>query len=323
MVKKLLSQISEKTIKGVYVLFGDEEYLKNVYCKRIMNSLAIEKGDMNYSYFRGENTTQEQALSMLNVLPFFNDKRLIVFENTALLKMCDNETIGKFANIPSDVVVVFIEKSIDKRTKNYKLLKQYALFVEFSILGHPELVVFAGGIIKKHNKMISDEALNYLVSNSYDNMYSIENSVNKLLAYCAEADKIDLAAVKITLPVLIENEIFEFIRLIATKNPSKAIEKYKKLVYLGESDFKLMKMLQVEFSRLLQMKEIENNPNEYKNIKGIRPFLLNKYVEMSKKMKKTELLDNYIACCKLEEDIKTGRRIEKTGFEFLLVSLCR
>ena len=41
---------------------------------------------MNYAYYEGKNTDVKEVIDLAETLPFFSERRLIVFENTGFFK---------------------------------------------------------------------------------------------------------------------------------------------------------------------------------------------------------------------------------------------
>ena len=57
---------------------------------------------------------------MCETLPFFAQKRLVIMENTGFLKSSNDELADYIKHIPDYLVVVMVEKDVDKRNKVYK-----------------------------------------------------------------------------------------------------------------------------------------------------------------------------------------------------------
>ena len=64
--------------KKVYLLYGEESFLKQSYKKKLKEAVA---GDdtMNYNYFEGKGLDVNELISLSDTMPFFSDKR--IFQN--------------------------------------------------------------------------------------------------------------------------------------------------------------------------------------------------------------------------------------------------
>lgn len=80
----LRDDLKNGTLKPVYLLFGDEEYLKTFYKKQFRETIC---GDdtMNYNAFDGK-PDMDELISQLDTMPFFGDRRLVLASDTGLFK---------------------------------------------------------------------------------------------------------------------------------------------------------------------------------------------------------------------------------------------
>ena len=95
------------------------DYIKKQYRDRLKNAIA---GDdtMNYSYYDSDNASVKDIIDVCETLPFFAQKRLVIMENTGFLKSSNDELADYIKHIPDYLVVVMVEKDVDKRNKVYK-----------------------------------------------------------------------------------------------------------------------------------------------------------------------------------------------------------
>ena len=83
-MKTLNEDLKSGQFKQVYLLCGEEGYLKKQYKNRFVKAMIPEGDTMNYSYYEGKNTPVKEAIDLAETLPFFAERRLIVFENTGV-----------------------------------------------------------------------------------------------------------------------------------------------------------------------------------------------------------------------------------------------
>src|SRR5699024_7701657 len=85
-MKIIKEHIKSGTFKPVYLLFGSEDYLKKLYCDKLTTAIIADKTSMNYSYYEGNDLDLIAIADVVNTLPFFSDRRLVVIENSKLFK---------------------------------------------------------------------------------------------------------------------------------------------------------------------------------------------------------------------------------------------
>ena len=78
-MKVINEHIKSGEYSSVYLIYGEEDYLKKQYKDKLKNAI-IGEDTMNYSYFEGKECTAKDIIQMGDTLPFFADKRLIIIE---------------------------------------------------------------------------------------------------------------------------------------------------------------------------------------------------------------------------------------------------
>ena len=81
-MKNLNADLKSGQFKQVYLLYGEEGYLKKQYKDRFIKAMLPDGDTMNYAYYEGKNTDVKEVIDLAETLPFFAERRLIVFENT-------------------------------------------------------------------------------------------------------------------------------------------------------------------------------------------------------------------------------------------------
>ena len=67
----------------------------------------------------------KEAIDLAETLPFFAERRLIVFENTGFFKTAAGADLADYIkDMPKTTCFIFVEEEIDKRNKLYKAVNQ-------------------------------------------------------------------------------------------------------------------------------------------------------------------------------------------------------
>ncbi len=84
-MKQLTNDIKNKDFKNAYllVLVGEEDYLKGVYTKQMVEAIT-DGNNMNESYYNGNDIDVNELVENAKSSPFFAEKKIIVAENTNL-----------------------------------------------------------------------------------------------------------------------------------------------------------------------------------------------------------------------------------------------
>lgn len=85
-MKRLNEDIKTGQFKSVYLLFGEEAYLKKQYKARLTKAMLPENETVNYAYFEGKGIHIPEMIDLAETMPFFAERRLIVVEDSGFLK---------------------------------------------------------------------------------------------------------------------------------------------------------------------------------------------------------------------------------------------
>ena len=119
-MKNLNEDIKTGHFQRVYLLYGEEAYLKKQYKTRLTKAIIPEGDTMNYSYYEGKNSSVPEIIDLAETMPFFADHRLIVVENSGFFKTASPELADYIKTMPETVIFLFVETEVDKRGKLYK-----------------------------------------------------------------------------------------------------------------------------------------------------------------------------------------------------------
>ena len=77
-MQTLNQDIKDHSFKPVYLLFGEEAFLKKSYKNRLKD--AITDGDtMNYNYYEGKGMNVNEIIGLSDTMPFFSENISVIF----------------------------------------------------------------------------------------------------------------------------------------------------------------------------------------------------------------------------------------------------
>ena len=85
-MKSLIEDLKSGQFNKVYLLYGEEAYLKKQYRDKLRNAMISPDDTMNYAYYEGKGVNPKEVIDLAETLPFFAERRLIILENTGFLK---------------------------------------------------------------------------------------------------------------------------------------------------------------------------------------------------------------------------------------------
>lgn len=324
-MKVIKEHIKSGNFKQFYLLYGSEEYLKKLYRDKIKDAILKDANDMNYSYFEGKAADPVRISEIADTLPFLNDYRLIIIENSSLFKS-QNELSDLLVNAPQSTIIVFIEDEIDKRSKLYKMVKDKGTVSEMNGLDEKNLKLFVVSLLEQEGKRITETNVSYLLERTGTDMINICNEVEKLINYTMGRDVILPEDIDEVVTTQISGKIFHMIDAIGSKQASKALTYYYDLLSVREKPLSILFLITRHFNILLQVKNLQalgNNPASISEFVGVPSFAVGKYQAQARNFSSRRLKDALEYCADIEEQIKTGRMLEKIGVELLIVTFSK
>ena len=325
-MKNLNADLKNGTFLQVYLLTGEEAYLKNRYKKRLRAAIVGEDDLMNFTAYTGKGIDIRQVIETAETMPFFAERRLIQIEDSGFFKNACPELAEYLPMMPKETYMVFVEQEVDKRGKLYKAVKAQGRIVELGRQDARTLTTWVLGMIKKEGKNITQDALNLFLEKSGDDMENIANELEKLLCYVQDATAIERADVEAICTVTTENKIFDMIRAVAEKRQKQALELYYDLLSLKEPPMRILFLLARQFNLLLQVKELQRLGCDQKTIAsrtGLQSFVVRNYTGCTGRYTTAQLRQAVEDFTQTEEDVKTGRLSDVLSVELLIVKYAR
>ena len=322
-MKTLNEDLKSGQFKQVYLLCGEEGYLKKQYKNRFVKAMIPEGDTMNYSYYEGKNTPVKEAIDLAETLPFFAERRLIVFENTGFFKTAAGADLADYIkDMPETTCFIFVEEEIDKRNKLYKAVKSKGYIAELSTQDAGTLKRWVAGLVRKEQKQISESVIVYFLDKVGTDMENIQGELEKVFCYALERDTItkeDIDAVCVT---QITNHIFEMVDAVAAGNQQKALDLYYELLALKEPPMRILYLITRQFNLLMQVKELSEEGYSAKTISErlkMAGFIVRNCLRQAEYFSLKTLKEALQDCVRMEEAVKTGRMNDVMSVELLLV----
>ena len=242
-MKTIDNDIKAGDFKKVYLLYGQERYLIKQYRDKLIKAMVSEGDSMNFSSFEGDGINQKEIIDLAETLPFFADKRVILIEDAGIFSKAGDELGEYLKDSPESTHFIFVEESVDKRSKLYKAAAKCGNPVEFKEQTDETLARWIGMRIRKDGKGMSQAAYNSFIEKTGTDMENIDKELEKLLCYCMDKDVIELSDVEAVTTEQITNKVFEMVDAIASHKQKRALELYYDLLALKEPAMRIMYLL--------------------------------------------------------------------------------
>ena len=322
-MKTIDNDIRDGRIKRAYLLYGEERYLIRQYRDKLKKAIVTEDDTMNFSNFEGTEINQKEIIDLAETLPFFAEKRLIIMEDTGLLKKGGEDLAEYLPSAPESTFFVFVEEEVDKRSKMYKAIgKSEGAAIEFSQQSDDTLARWVGGRIKKEGKGMTQAAYNLFIAKTGSDMENIDKELEKLLCYCLEKDTIEEADVEAITTEQIQSKVFDMVDAISNHKQKVALDLYYDLLALKEPAMRIMFLITRQFQMLMIVKSMSNKGFGNKEIAskaGCPEWAVKKYQAQGRGYSLEQLKKAVNDGVSYEEAVKTGRMNDQLAVELFIM----
>ncbi len=228
-------------VSGIYLLFGEDSFLKKNYAEKIGKKIADTDDIFNYCKFSGDCDLQDVYDAAMQI-PLMSDKKYIELCDYDF-EHCSKADFDKLCDLVSEspdtavLVIRFDSIEIDskKSTKFKKLAsaieKVGGLVVNLDHRKMPELIkMLVDGAAKRGIKM-EPSAAKYLIETAGDDINTLKNELIKLCAF-SKGDIITKETVDMVSVKTVEASVYNLSRFILNTDTSAALSCLDELFFM-------------------------------------------------------------------------------------------
>lgn len=315
----------------IFFLYGEDTYRSRQKLKELKEAFIAkhDKGGLNITHLDGEKLDIEKFRNAVSGSSFLATKRLIVIENFLTsnkgLKIFDevNDYLYVSKELPKDNSLIFWEGSDfeekkygarkEKKTgkKKGSLLKnliqeQYSW--QFKPLSNAQVMAWIRKKIEEDKINIELKALETLVAYIGNDLWQLNQDMEKLIAYCQGTD-ITAQEVELLVQAKFNDNIFHLVDAIGTKNKKLALRLMEDQLNSGHTFDDIFPMIIRQFRILLQIKEKVDNgyPTTHLGTElNLHTFVVEKALIQALRYKLPQLKDIYQKLLTIDAQRKTG-----------------
>lgn len=314
-------QLKNGTFSRFHLLYGEERYMVRYYKRSLMEKLSSPGDEMNCTLFQGEKTEPSGIADVAQILPFMASQRLIVVQDSGLLKKA-SDMADFIETFPDSTYLVFVEREVDKRNRLYKWMSKNGCITECKPQSASMLARWLAGYAKRAGKAISQSASQLLIERVGTDMEMLTGEMEKLIGYTGEKTEIDVSDVQAVSSGVTVSKIFEMIDAVSMGEQDRALRLYDDLLANKESPMSILYLFSRHINIMLQMKELSAlgySQGEMAKQIGIPPFTLSKYGKQAARFKRSKLLQMLKERTQYEENFKSGKLSDQLAVELFLI----
>lgn len=321
-MKSIDEDIKNGQFKKLYLLYGDEDYLKKQYRDKLVHALVAEGDTMNFAKYDGQNVSVGELIDLAETLPFFAERRVILVTDSGFFKSSEEQLALYFAEIQDTTCMIFVESEVDKRSKTYKAAVKAGSAVDFSMPDERMLTSWMMARVKQAGKTMTQEAWTEFFDRTNDSMDHMNLEMEKLLSYVYDKDCISLADVEAICTKQMHSKVFDMISFIASKNLPKVLELYHDMLAAKEPPIRILALIIRQFDQMYLMKDMASQGMNVFTIAsklGSRDFIVRKNLGLARNFTMEQIRALLEDAADLDERAKTGRINDRMAVELLMV----
>lgn len=239
--------------KPIYVLAGDEEFIKRLAQTALRRLVLGEDDSFGLSTYPGDKAVWATVHDELETLPFLGSRRLVIIENADPFVTRHRATLEKYVGQPATTGVLVLDvKSWPSNTRLAKLIDTAATLQCKTPAAHklPEWCVQHA--TATYQKQLTAPAARMLVDLVGPEMGLLNQELAKLAVYVGSANKIDAGDVdKVVGNSRVENtwKIFD---AIGAGQTGEALGILDRLFTQGEDPMRVLGAFSMQLRRLAQ-----------------------------------------------------------------------
>ena len=265
-------------------------------------------------------------INELNTYGLFSKRKVVIGENALFLTASKTKTVEhnleelenyiKYLN-PDNILILICDK-LDNKRKIVKLLKEKGTLISTE--------VSMDNLIKNNLEDYSMDykTINYFINYCGSDIEKILNELEKLKCFKLDDKKITIDDINKVVVKSLDDNVFDFINAVVSKNRLKAYEIYKELLYKGEEETKLIIMVADQIRLIYNCKCLVKDGMKQEEIAtflGVHPYKVKLAISSSYSYTKKELLTMLNRLYEIDKNIKTGKDTTKIGFQVFILSL--
>lgn len=325
-ITELKQQISDNKLKNIYLFYGEEEYLKEYYIKKI-EALIPDADFPEYNRIViNDRVDYEEYESVWESMPMMTDRRLLIIRDSNIFittrsggAVPPNDEQkqfwkNKFSRLAEDTVVIFCEKKVDARSVLFKAVSKAGMAVEFEYLTETDLRNWVLRRIRRAGKKIESATADYLISIIDPGLTNLENELNKIISYCG--DEVHRSDIDNVVSKALGIKVFDITDGIIMGDARKVFSVLKEMKTQNESGFGIMYLIYSNAEKMLHLKLAGvKSRREAAGVIGGNAWAAGRYFDNSRSFSVQELVSMVKRVPELDYDIKNGKITEWQAVE--------
>jgi len=335
--EQLLGRLAKgKPIPGI-LLLGNESYLREL-CRRKISDAYVAEGvrDWGITQYSADGDSISAILGQAQTLPMLAPQQVIFVRDVEAWERLGDDSrdsllkqLSEYLDNPAPFsVLVFEAGALDQRMRLAKMFAEKTVVVAVALSEKTEERVrlaapLAFEMARELGVELDHEAAGELAEILNGELAAIRTELEKLATYAGERRKITREDIELLVVSARKYSVWELTDMLASRQPSVALEFLDSLLHEGEQAPALLGALAWMYRKLLEAQELP--PGIFGGQAAGRLHMQSKTAEMairqSRKFPRTQLTAGLAALYEADSRLKSGGASQRAVMEFLVAQL--
>ncbi|MCC8073906.1 MAG: DNA polymerase III subunit delta [Clostridiales bacterium] len=247
----LKKQIKEGSFKNAYLIFGEENYLKEFYVSRLKEKLIDKTFEaFNFHSFDGKDIPLDDILKDAQMLPMMSEWNMVLVRDYPIEKsQSDVKALTDFlSDIPDTTVLVFWYDVLEPDLKSARFKNIRKAFasagdsVQLDRRSENEVAKLLVSGAKKRGAVLTSDNAKYLISVSGNDMKTLYNEVDKL-SHFAVGGEITKEIIDNMATKCLQARVYDLSKAVVAGNSSLAYSVLDTLFSMKEEPIVLLSVI--------------------------------------------------------------------------------
>ena len=335
--EQLLGRLAKgKPVPGI-LLLGNESYLREM-CRRKISDAYVPEGlrDWGITRFSADDDSISAILNQAQTMPMLAPQQVIFVRDVEVWERLGEDSrdalvkqLSAYLENPAPFsVLVFEAAALDQRMRLAKMFAEKAVVVAVELSDDPAerarlAAPLAFEMARELGVQLDRDAAEELAEILNGELAAIRTELEKLAAYVGDRRRVARADVELLVVSARKYSVWELADMLASRQPSVALEFLDSLLREGEHPASLLGALAWMYRKLLEAQELPSGIQGWQAASRLhmQATMAELAVRQSRKFPRTQLTTGLAALYEADSRLKSGGTSQRAVMEFLVARL--
>ena len=252
--------ISKSEAEALYLIYGEERFFHDIVLKQIDKHIYTDKAekDLNYHLFYGTENNISEVMSACMSYPMLASRKLVVVKEFDKIKINDKDSFLKYIINPQKTTSLVLIAEQWNNTKFSNEILKNAISIKCKTLNSGEIYSWIKDKFKQSNIEAEKDSTVFLIENIGRNLLRLNLEKEKIINYLGEGKTLTLENVSDLIGFSREVNIFNFQKVLSSKNLRDSLKMGMSLLEQGDSMSMILPVLFNFFRKIWVVKQLRS-----------------------------------------------------------------